>query len=240
MDERRLELWLAANGIEAIMFDLDNTLIDRQGAFERYCEHLLCECGVEPTAEDIEYLVETDEFGYVVRAIWSKNIVRRFPLCQWDARTIHKHFTKHFIRYIEPNPQVTQLVKRFCNNLPVAIVSNGESEAQRAKIAQAELEGLVPHVVISEEVRSWKPNGKIFEAGRKKLDLPFEKILYVGDDAKRDIWGASRLGMQTCWIECGRTWETEAKAHMVGVKPDFILPRFECFDDLLNPLCENA
>ena len=49
----------------------------------------------------------------------------------------------------------------------------------------------------STEVGARKPNPQIFHAALKELDVPAAEALLVGDDPKLDIFGAQRIGLRT-------------------------------------------
>jgi 2-haloacid dehalogenase len=55
--------------------------------------------------------------------------------------------------------------------------------------------------VISEEVGSAKPDGKIFEIAFERMNNPRkEDVLIVGDSLSSDIQGGSQYGIDTCWF----------------------------------------
>ena len=45
----------------------------------------------------------------------------------------------------------------------------------------------------------------------KKIELPCEEILFVGDTAETDIIGAKSVGMKTAWIKMGRDYSLQDK-----------------------------
>jgi putative hydrolase of the HAD superfamily len=45
-----------------------------------------------------------------------------------------------------------------------------------------------------------KPDRRIFEIGLKRLDLPAEKVAYVGDRYETDMEGAKGAGLTTVWV----------------------------------------
>lgn len=50
--------------------------------------------------------------------------------------------------------------------------------------------------IFSNEVGWLKPDRRIFMAAVEKLDVEPERILHVGDDPERDVWGAKQAGMK--------------------------------------------
>ena len=81
----------------------------------------------------------------------------------------------------------------------------------------------------AEQVGSYKPSERNFEAAFERLGLPRERILHVAQSLLRDHVTAKRLGLPTAWIDrrggrdgCGATPVTEAA-------PDATFPDMAAF-----------
>ena len=55
-------------------------------------------------------------------------------------------------------------------------------------------------IVGSEEEGALKPSPVPFQALSKKLEVPVEQILYVGNSHKYDILGPKKIGMKAAWF----------------------------------------
>ena len=55
-------------------------------------------------------------------------------------------------------------------------------------------------VVTSEQAGAIKPNEEIFRYLGSRLELPLERILYVGDNPVPDVLGPVRAGMKCAWV----------------------------------------
>jgi putative hydrolase of the HAD superfamily len=92
----------------------------------------------------------------------------------------------------------------------IAIVTNGEPDVQRRKIAALNLEPLVDAVVYACEHGSGigKPEPAPFLTAADRLDVPASRCVFVGDDPTRDVAGARGVGMRTIRIARGphRQW----------------------------------
>lgn len=55
-------------------------------------------------------------------------------------------------------------------------------------------------VVTSEQAGAIKPNEEVFRYLAAQLDLPMERILYVGDNPVPDVLGPARVGMRSAWV----------------------------------------
>ena len=103
-----------------------------------------------------------------------------------------------------------------CLLLPHGVVSNADSDHLHAALATNNL--TFEHVVSSESARCYKPNPGIFAPALQALDLPPERVLYVGDSQEDDIVGAKRAGLQVAWLN------RDGAARKDGVpEPDYVI-----------------
>jgi HAD superfamily hydrolase (TIGR01493 family) len=193
--------------IRAIFFDLDGTLIDRAGAHRRYCLDLM---GRRPdvfspgrTQSDLETLVAgADAPGWARRA-FARRAAAAFPALGLTASELARDHAR-LISFVIPAPSITGLLQGLGGRYRVAIVTDGSSRSQRAKLARLGLGTATPRVFISGELGAAKPDPAPFLAALAWAGCRPEEALFVGDDPVRDIAGAAGVGMATCWISSGR------------------------------------
>lgn len=197
----------------AVFFDLDDTLIDRAGAFARYLEDLLCRHPAvfppERRDTDVATLHALDGRGYTDRALFFRQVTLAFPGLSLSAEALWEDFAHRLPSFIQPQPGIRALVEWVKARFTVVVVSNGSSRMQRAKLARAGLEDVLPDVFLSGEVGASKPDPRIFTAALAHVGCAPAEVLHVGDDPVRDIAGAARVGMASCWISGGRDWPNE-------------------------------
>ena len=87
-----------------------------------------------------------------------------------------------------------------------AVVTNGRSDAQLAKVDQMGIRTLLDAVITSEAVGASKPDARIFEVALNALDLSAARSVFVGDHPESDVVGPARVGMRTVWLDHGREW----------------------------------
>lgn len=185
--------------MHAVLFDLDDTLLDRQAAFRRYASDLLARRGVDSPGA-LETLVELDARGRVDRETFAERVAARYP----QLTGLAADFAARFASCVEPRPGVREALADLAATRPVAIVSNGSGTRQRAKLEAADLHDLGLDVLISGEVGAAKPDPRIFELAMAALNVPPSDIWFVGDHPDHDIVGAAHVGMQTCWVRRGQ------------------------------------
>jgi len=81
----------------------------------------------------------------------------------------------------------------------LGIVTDGDTEAVTGVLAHTKLEGLFDSVTISEEVRSYKPDARMYRAAMGALGSKPAESLFVSDSTL-DLQGAIEVGMGAAWI----------------------------------------
>jgi HAD superfamily hydrolase (TIGR01458 family) len=75
-----------------------------------------------------------------------------------------------------------------------------------------------------------KPAAAFFEAAVKRLGVPAEQVLMVGDDVRVDVGGAQQAGLKGALV---RTGKYRAGDESGPVRPDFVLDSIASLRDLL-------
>ena len=100
-------------------------------------------------------------------------------------------------------PDVRECLKRLLEQgVMLAVVSNADTEELSAHLRSCGLHSCFSEVVVSEEVRSYKPSEKIF---RKAEGLMGKPALFIGDSLRCDVLGGRNAGWNTVWYNPGKT-----------------------------------
>ena len=86
----------------------------------------------------------------------------------------------------------------------LGIITDGRPEGQRAKIKALDLEGMVDHIIVTDELGGAefrKPNPLAFETMKEKLDVEYSEMCYVGDNINKDFIAPQKLGMRSIWFK---------------------------------------
>jgi len=93
------------------------------------------------------------------------------------------------------------LLDTLADRARLAMVTNGLSEVQRARVERLGLDRYFEAVVISSEVGVSKPRPEIFDIAFGLLGgPPKESALMIGDSLSSDIRGGRDYGIATCWF----------------------------------------
>lgn len=97
-----------------------------------------------------------------------------------------------------PVTTAAALARLRANGWQMAILTNGLPSVQRLKIEALGLSGLVRHVVCADEhAQGGKPSPVVFHEVLRRLALPADRVVMVGDDAACDIAGAKAVGLKS-------------------------------------------
>lgn len=84
--------------------------------------------------------------------------------------------------------------------IPVCLVTDLTAEIQYRKIENLGLQQFISHIVTSEEAGIEKPHPFMFHRALFKLGLAHDEVIMIGDNFKKDIMGASYIGINSYWL----------------------------------------
>ena len=202
--------------IEAIFFDLDDTIHDSQFPFEHTVEKLLPEVAA---GFDMNTLYK--KFREASDWLWKDYVDGTISLSDLRTRrimialesidiSIDTGTAQAFQQQYERNqgqlkmfsevPSVMEALKE--KEILVGMITNGPVEHQHRKISSLGLTSHIPAnlIFVSDGVGVAKPNPDIFHHVRERINILPQRILYVGDSWENDIVGPSLAGWQSVWF----------------------------------------
>jgi len=219
-----------------VLFDLDETLVDRRGTLLDYAQvlHSQFESHFKVGLQEFLSSVATlDNYGQTPRQEFFSGISALTEDFLTPTQIGVLYYTTAWLR---PRlmPDAEALLKKLrVNGIPVAIVTNGQTQSQRAKIVNAGLDKLVDHIVISEEFGQRKPDAAIFNQAIEALGVKSVKNWFIGDNPGADIIGANQAGCNTIWLQRYLDWPTDQancfnhKASNLEEVSDLLFSEFE-------------
>jgi 2-haloacid dehalogenase len=97
-------------------------------------------------------------------------------------------------------PGAMELLDNLTSRARLALVTNGLSDVQRARLERLGIADRFDAVVISSEVGVTKPRPEIFDIAFARLGVPpTDSALMIGDSLTSDIAGGANYGIATCW-----------------------------------------
>jgi len=217
--------------IQGVLFDLDNTLYDRDLAFEKWARAFVEEQFPAESeayrAETLAQIIAIDAHGYVTKQVLFTQVRALYPAVTLDVDTLCERFYQEWLVYMTLDSETETLLDALASaGIPFGIITNGPPQ-QHLKIDQLGLRSRTHCLFISAEFGCNKPDPAIFQAAASCLGLLCEQILFVGDNPEADICGAHAVGMTTAWRHWGNTWP----AAIPHVQPDYVI---ESLGELLS------
>ncbi len=112
---------------------------------------------------------------------------------------LYEKYWKTFLENMLPFSGVVDFLEAN-KNKKICLLTDLTAHIQHRKIEKLQLEKYADVVVTSEEAGIEKPHPYMFMLGLKKMNLLSDDVCMIGDSYKKDILGASDLGIQSFWL----------------------------------------
>jgi putative hydrolase of the HAD superfamily len=195
--------------VPLLLVDLDNTLIDRAGAFARWAREFTSARG--GSAADEAWLVAADRDGLEARERLAAMIGERFGLGSRAVAGLAAELRGGLVGQIVPDDTVIWALReaRAAGWVPF-VVTNGTVQQQERKLRHTGLDREVAGWVISEGAGIRKPDPEIFRFAAAQAGQPLDGAWMIGDSAEADIAGARNAGLPAIWLDRDRSWPLAA------------------------------
>ena len=204
----------------AIIFDLDDTLIDRPGRVQESWRGALAEIPELTARHTVDEVIAV--LDRARERAWSDPRRRAGPALDYRgaraafieealsvlgfsaddglAKRLNEGISNQIGRTATLNPHALPILAALqAAKIPLALLTNGESRTQRTKIEQFALAPYFAHILIEEEIGAGKPFDAAYVAALACFTCPACDVWFVGDHLENDIAGPLRHGMRTVW-----------------------------------------
>ncbi len=225
--------------IKAVIFDLDNTLIDFLKMKKIACSEAvdaMIDAGLNiKKGKALKILYEL----YDIYGIEYQMIFQKF-LKKISGKVDYKILAYAIIAYrrvkdgfLSPYPGAKQtLIRLKESGLNLAIVSDAPKLQAWLRLSSMKLDDFFDVVVALDDTGKLKPHELPFRAALKKLNVKPQECLMVGDNPQRDIKGAKSIGMKTCLAKYGLTYKSNS------VKADFEIKDIKDLVSAIKEKCQ--
>jgi putative hydrolase of the HAD superfamily len=226
--------------IEAIVFDIGDTLVDATGIAQKALVYAAVElqnrglienhgsfCEVYSNADSRVQGVNINHLYsgiQILSAVADKLNVQKRHLLYYDFFSIYRNKVKDLI--VNSPYDVRKIFADLKNrNIKIGILSDGTTYEQIEQLYLLDVLNCVDEVVTSQELQIEKPDIRMFSTVLSRLNCKAENSIMVGDDAVRDMDGANRAGMITVLLsQYKKTLRAdEFKSHYVVKSLDELL-----------------
>jgi HAD superfamily hydrolase (TIGR01549 family) len=194
--------------VSLALFDLDNTLLDRESAFARWAKAFIREHGL--SEEAWTFMESADRDGMTPRQIFFEQVRSEFSISRDVEELLARYDVDYPICYMAELETVRGIRQLRGRGWRVGVVTNG-GPAQFAKLEATNLVGEFDAICVSEMVGAKKPDPAIFEMAADLCQRPLEGWM-TGDSVAADMAGGRGVGLRTIWIARGRTWASSDPA----------------------------
>ena len=202
--------------IRAIVFDLDNTLVDfmrmKGDAVTAAIEGMI-DAGLPLPRETVRARIDAiyQEHGLEYQQVFDVLLEREFG--QIDPRILASGIVAYrrarasaLVLYPHTQLALHQLVRR---GIKLGVVSDAPRMQVWLRLCELSLQHTFDAVVTFDDTRERKPSPAPFREVLSRLGVPVGEALMVGDWAERDVVGGKSLGMKTAFARYGDTFDTQ-------------------------------
>lgn len=190
--------------VKGVLFDLDGTLFDRDSAVRdvfaaQYRAFQGVLAGIEPERY-VARLLELDAHGHADKSTAFGTLVRELGLDSSLGDELAEHFREVYPRFGAPFPDALPTLRELrARGIAIALVTNGRTDNQAAKVSRLGLEPFLDATLISESEGLRKPDRRIFERALGRIGVAPEHAWHVGDHPMADVAGAHAAGLTAIW-----------------------------------------
>ena len=207
--------------IQAISFDLDDTLYDNYPIMRRAEKKLLAFMQEQfplTAGKSLHFwqhikhqlLTDTPDLAFDMGELRRRTLRSGLEMCGYKGHEVESYVTRCFDYFYHErsnfvvDKSVTELLEQLSQRVPLVGITNGNVNLEQIGISRYFKTCF--HARLHQPM---KPHPKMFLMTISLLDLPASSILHVGDNLEKDVMGASNVGFNTAWFACDRRMDLE-------------------------------
>ncbi len=224
--------------LKAIVFDLDNTLLDHTAAEKQAITAFLPRYYHE---DRIGALLQTapelfiKAYRHWNEILWKDLAMNRLTAddLKWqrfartlrevvpdfteqDAERLGREMGKTYLELYADGwqllPDADETVLALKQRFKLGLITNGFTEQQRGKLARFGWETRFDAALLSGELGVMKPHKAIFDRALRQLDVTADEVVYIGDHYESDVEGALQAGWRAVWFNPHKAERPENRA----------------------------
>jgi len=194
---------------DAIIFDIDGTLIDSVDLHARAWQETFARYGIEATFDAVRGQIGKGA-DQLMPVFVPKEMLDR--LGEEIQKERGKHFREKYLPLVKPFPKVRELFERLlADGKRLVLASSGSRDEVEGYKKLAGVEDLIESDTSSDDAEKSKPHPDIFLAALEKLGNPDKATVLVIGDTPYDAEAANKAGVRTVGVLCGGFPESELR-----------------------------
>jgi HAD superfamily hydrolase (TIGR01549 family) len=195
--------------IEAVIFDIDGTIVDSVDLHAKAWQRTFAKFGKNILLEAIRSQIGKGA-DQLLPVYFSQQELERFG----EAMEIYRGdlFKTEYLPKVKAFPKVRELFERIKQDQKqIALASSAKKDELRRYKEIAQIDDLIESETSSDNVERSKPCSDIFDAALKQLgDIPSENVVAVGD-TPYDAEAAAKANVKSIGFLCGGWTEPQLR-----------------------------
>lgn len=202
--------------INAVVFDLDNTLVDFMDMKRRAIDaaiHAMRDAGLKLPPEEIRSRIDKiyEQRGMEFQNVFDQLLYDEFSKIDYKILSsgviaYRRAREAALVPYAHVYMTLMELTKM---RLKLGVVSDAPAREAWLRLCYLNFHHIFDAVVTFDDTGERKPAPGPFRKVLEKLDVRAAEALMIGDWAERDVVGAKQVGMKTVFARYGDTFGTK-------------------------------
>lgn len=203
------------NMIKGIVFDLDHTLFDRYGTLRAVLPEMYKQLSDKipenlSLSDFIERFIKEEKihiyngWTYTAERMVEKGIFLPGTTGEDVWHCLAEHcWPIAAVKFPFTEPTLKKLKEM---GYTLGIITNGDNSYQSAKLNLLGFSHFFDEIIISGDIGVQKPNREPFDEMSRRLNIPANELLYVGDNPLNDVKGSRDAGYIPVWVKTIGNW----------------------------------
>lgn len=201
--------------IKAVVFDLDNTLMDFMKMKRRAIEEAIpamIDAGLHITVDEANAKIDEiyKEQGIEYQQVFDeflRRVLDKVDYKIWAAGVVAYRRARE--ASLIPYPHVYSTLNKLSKlKISMGILSDAPTKEAWLRLAYLNFHHIIDEVVTFDDTGVRKPSPIPFKRILEKLNVKPNEAIMVGDWVERDIVGAAKVGMKTAFARYGDVFDT--------------------------------
>lgn len=184
--------------VDVVIFDLDDTLYSEKEYVRSGYRAIARECSSIKDMENKLWTAFLNKDPAIDTVLKSENLfsAEKLQLCV----NLYRNHKPEIFLYTGVKDVLTSIKK---SGKKLAMITDGRIEGQRSKIKALGLEAFFDKIIITDElggVEFRKPCPVAFQIIQNTFSVDYSRMIYIGDNIKKDFVAPEQLGMQYAWF----------------------------------------
>lgn len=190
--------------IKAVLFDLDQTLLNRTETLRRFLNWQINFYQLVPAVYKDQFIhrfLELDANGSVWKDVVYTQLIQEFTIRHYSMAQLLQCYIQELNKFSVEFEGVTAAVSElYQSGYQIGLISNGKNPFQEHNFQALGLSAFFSVILVSDAVGLRKPDSAIFHKACQQLQRSAEQCVFVGDNDIADIQGANRAGLKSIFF----------------------------------------